>query len=83
MHRSSELVAALAAALAKAQAELVNPGEVADRRHSQRAGRGGRTDLPLCAALERPRYRAPDAGPARDRHRADHRRRPGVPASSI
>ena len=45
MHRSSETVAALAAALAKAQAELINPEKIADRRHSNRTGRGGGTDF--------------------------------------
>ena len=40
MHRSSESVAALAAALAKAQAELGQSGEVADRHHPHRPARG-------------------------------------------
>ena len=77
MPRSSESVAALASALAKAQAELVNPEKsLTATIRTGRAGRG-RAQLPLCAALERPRHRAQDARPARDRHRADHRHRPG------
>ena len=45
MQRSSSLIASLAAALAKAQAELVNPGksQVATMR---RKGEGARTDIP-------------------------------------
>ena len=64
MQRSSESIAALAAALAKAQAELVNPEK--SLTATIRAGRagGGRTDLPLCAALKRARHRAQDPGPA-------------------
>ena len=53
--------AALAAALAKAQAELVNPEKslTATIRRGRNPGRA--TELPLCAALERPRHRAQDA----------------------
>jgi hypothetical protein len=67
MHRSSESVAALAAALAKAQAELVNPEKsltVADRDYSRRPTGGGGAQLPLRPARKRPRYRAQDARPA-------------------
>ena len=42
-----------------------------------RAGEAGRTDVPLCAAVQRPRHRAQDLGPARDRDRADDRHRSG------
>ena len=61
-------VAALASALAKAQAEIVNPEK--SLTAIIRTGRPGerRTQLPLCATVKRPRHRAQDAGPARDRH---------------
>ena len=58
MHRSSESVAALASALAKAQAELVNPEKsLTATIRSGRAGEGG-TQLPLCTVIERPPYLA-------------------------
>ena len=76
MPRSSESVAALASALAKAQAELINP-EKSLTATIRTGRRGGRAQLPLCAALQRSRHRAQDAGPARDRHRTDDRHRPG------
>ena len=41
MHRSSESLAALATALAKAQAASRQPGKIADRDHPDRAARGG------------------------------------------
>ena len=60
MPRSSESVAALASALAKAQAELVNPEK--SLTASIRTGRPGEgAQLPLCAALQWPRHRAQDA----------------------
>ena len=55
MHRSSELVAALAAALAKAQAELVNPEKsLTAVIRSGRAGEGERTFryAPLSSGLD-------------------------------
>ena len=61
MPRSSESVAALASALAKAQAELVNPEKSLTATDPDRPARGGRAQLPLCAALQRPRHRAQDA----------------------
>ena len=61
MPRSSESVAALAAALAKAQAELVNPEKsLTATIRTGRPGEGERS-FPLCAALEWPRHRAQDA----------------------
>ncbi len=63
MPRSSESVAALASALAKAQAELTNPEK--SLIATLPAERGGRErTLPLCAALRRAGYRPQDAGPA-------------------
>ena len=64
----------LGSALAKAQAELVNP-EKSLTATIRPDGQGRGAQLPLCAALQRPRHRAQDAGPARDRHRADDRNR--------
>jgi hypothetical protein len=64
MHRSSESVAALASALAKAQAELINPEKsLIATIKSRRAGRR-RTHLSLRAVVEWPRHRAQDAGSA-------------------
>ena len=64
MQRSSECIASLAAALAKAQIELVNPekslvGTIPsdDPKRAERA-------VSLRAAVERARHRAQDAGPA-------------------
>ena len=77
MHRSSPSIASLAAALAKAQAELVNPEKslTATIRSDER----GRTDqsVPLCPVVERPRHCAQDLGPARDCNGADDRDRSG------
>ncbi len=63
MQRSSESIASLAAALAKAQAELVNPEKSLTATVRSEGGQA-RTDLPLCATLQRPRYRPQDSGPA-------------------
>ena len=53
MQQSSESVAALAAALAKAQAQLVNPEK--SLTATIRTGRAGRdrTHLPLCTPVKR------------------------------
>ena len=54
MHKSSESIAAIAAALAKAQTALVNPEKTMTatiREEGRRPGRGAK--LPLCAALGR------------------------------
>ena len=53
MHRSSESEAALASALAKAQAELVNPEK--SLTATIRTGRPGEGEaqLPLCPLVER------------------------------
>jgi hypothetical protein len=52
MHRSSPSIAGLAAALAKAQAELVNPEKslVATIRSGDRAGLNRRSAMPPCRA---------------------------------
>ena len=64
MQRSSESIGCLAAALAKAQAELTNPEKSLVGDHPVRwSGRGERI-VPLCPAVERARYRAQDLGPA-------------------
>ena len=73
----------LAAALAKAQAELVNPEKsLTATIRTGRAGEG-RTQLSLCLAVQRPRHRAQDARPTRDRDRTDDGHRPRRPAWSI
>jgi hypothetical protein len=52
MHQSSSSIAALAAALAKAQAQLVNPEKsLTATIRSERPG-GARAHLPLCSACE-------------------------------
>ena len=61
MQRSSETIGAIAAALAKAQAELTNPEKALDRHHPRLEPAREGSDLPLCGALERPRHRAQDA----------------------
>ena len=52
MQRSSETIGTIAAALAKAQAELVNP-EKSSSAPFDRRPRRGRTLIPLCPAVER------------------------------
>ena len=63
MQRSSESIACLAAALAKAQAELTNPEKslVATIRPMARRGRAL---VPLCPAVQRARDRAQGPRPA-------------------
>jgi hypothetical protein len=62
MHRSSESVAALASALAKAQAELINPEKsLTATIRTGRVGEGG-AHLPLCPVVERPGYCAKTLG---------------------
>jgi hypothetical protein len=53
MHRSSESVAALASALAKAQAALVNPEKSLTATIRSGAAGGDGAQLPLRAARER------------------------------
>ena len=61
MQRSSETIGAIAAALAKAQAEMTNPEKslVCDDSGSKSARAG--SDLPLRSAFERPRHRTQGA----------------------
>ena len=63
MPRSSESVAALAGALAKAQAELTNPEKSLVATLPAERGPAG-ADVPLCLAGGRPRNRPQNAGPA-------------------
>ena len=51
MQRSSETIGAIAGALAKAQAELTNPTEVADRDHSGPVPARGGQHVSLCVAV--------------------------------
>jgi hypothetical protein len=60
MHRSSESVAALASALAKAQAELINPEKSLTATIPVCTGRGGGAHLPVCPLVERPGHCAQD-----------------------
>jgi hypothetical protein len=71
MQRSSETIGTIAAALAKAQAQLVNP-EKSLVGTIRSAGRWTRPIVPVCPAVERARHRAQDPKPTRDRDRADH-----------
>ena len=76
MHKSSESIAAIAAALAKAQTALVNPEKTMTatiREEGRGSGRG--TKLPLCAAVGRARACSQGAGPARACGGADHEHR--------
>jgi hypothetical protein len=59
MHRSSESIAALAGALAKAQTELTNPEKSLTATIRAESKRGGGPHVPLRPAVERPRYRPP------------------------
>ena len=77
MQRSSETIGAIAAALAKAQAELANPEKSLIGDHSRLPPARKRSDLPLRRALQRARHRPQIAGRARNRDRADHGDRQG------
>ena len=74
MHRSSENVAAIATALAKAQTELSNPEEGDDRDYLQRPLRQ-LTILPVCVALEWTRHHQKNLRRPADRDCANHRHR--------
>ena len=74
MHRSSETIGVLAAALAKAQGELTNPEKSLIATIRSPFPREARSDLPLRLARERARYRTQEPWPARDRHGPDHAR---------
>ena len=77
MHRSSESIGAIAAALAKAQGELTNPEKSLTGTIANPGRPRGRPNLPLRAPVERPGYRSQKFGSARDCGRADdgHRHR--------
>jgi len=53
VQRASDTIGNLAAALAKAQLEFVNPGEVLGRHHPSGRGQRGRADLPLSGICQR------------------------------
>ena len=53
MQRTSETIASLAAALAKAQIELANPEKSLIGAIEPAAGEGSRAPVPLCVALKR------------------------------
>jgi hypothetical protein len=75
MQYSSDRVGALAAALAKAQAEITNP-EKSLTATIVSPFAAWQPDLPLCAALLRARPGPQMPRPARDRNRTDDRHRP-------
>ena len=77
MQRSSETIGAIAAALAKAQAELTNPEKALIATIRAANPREQRSDLSLRRAIERARHRAQGAGRPRDRNRPDDGDRPG------
>jgi len=62
MQRSSETIGTIAAALAKAQALLINPEK--SLIATIRSEGSGADRVPLCLAVERARYRAEDIKPA-------------------
>ena len=64
MHRSSESIGAIAAALAKAQAELTNPEKSLTATIRPFPREEAEQDLPLCPLAERARHRAQEPGPA-------------------
>ena len=63
MHRSSDTIATIAAALAKAQLELTNP-EKSLVASPVPLPPGGGPHLPLCPAVERVGHRAQEPWPA-------------------
>ena len=82
MHRSSETIGAIAAALAKAQGELTNPEKSLIATIRSPFPRESRPDLPLRLARQRPGHRPQKPWPARDRHRPDDRHRQDSARSS-
>ena len=64
MQRSSETIGTIAAALAKAQAQLVNPEKSLGGDQTIRASERIRTVIPICATIERTRHYAQDLKPA-------------------
>ena len=64
MHRSSETIGAIAAALAKAQGELTNPEKTLTATIRSPFPREERPHVPLCLACERARHRAQGLEPA-------------------
>ena len=64
MQRTSNSIASLAAALAKAQIELANPEKSLVGTIEPAAGEGSAAPVPLCLALKRSRDRAQDIRPA-------------------
>ena len=75
MHHSSESIGAIAAALAKAQAEITNPEKSLTATIRSPFPREGDRTFRYAPLSTRARHRSQGAWPARDRHRADHRDR--------
>ena len=57
MQRSSETIGAIAGALGQGPGRTDQPGKVADRDHSCTVPARGGQNVPLCAAIGRPRDR--------------------------
>ena len=77
MQRSSETIGAIAAALAKAQAELTNPEKSLIGDDPGVPSARERPDVSIRRAVERARHRAKVARRARDRDGPDDRDRQG------
>ena len=71
MQRTSDSIATLAAALAKAQDRAGQSGEVVGCHYPRRAAGPGRADLSLRTVVEWSRHREKNSWPARDCHGAD------------
>jgi hypothetical protein len=67
MHRSSDTIATIAAALAKAQVELTNPEKSLVATDPVPVSARGGPHVPLCSPIERARYHPQEPWPARDR----------------
>ena len=77
MQRSSETIGAIAVGAGEGAGRAHQSGEGADRYHSRLQPTRSGSDLPLCAALERPRHRTEDFRRPRDRDRSDDGDRQG------
>ena len=83
MHRSSETFAALASALAKAQAHLVNPEKSLTATITDGKSRRDRAQFPLRAPIKWPRHRSQDAERTGDRSHSNHSGRSSLPDAEL
>ena len=77
MQRSSGSIGSLAAALAKAQAELTNPEKSLVGTIRSNGPGGAERDVSIRVAVKRARHRAQGSGSARNRYHADDVHRSG------